>query len=143
MADWTLHIYKLVATHVKYVETNQIFSVFYSVNANAGYENGGLGLQGGFNTPIGDFNAQGGLRAPTFGNNNLLTGLVVFLGVLSLINILATVFVPWISNLGGGDEDEEKSIEKNVEKGRRYQRNINMVADYVLNGIESFANKHE
>ena len=81
------------------------------------------------------------MRAPTFANNNLLTGLIIFLGVLSFINIVATVVTPWLAGLGGDDGDD--AAEKNVEKGRRYQRNINMMADYVLNGIESFAKKNE
>lgn len=85
----------------------------------------------------------GPLRAPTFANNNLLMGLIVFLGVLSFINIALTVVTPWIAGLGGDDDADDTAAEKNVEKGRRYQRNINMMADYVLNGIESFAKKHE
>jgi len=113
-------------------------------SANVGFQDGGLGFQGGVNTPIGGFNGDIGLRAPTFANNNLMMGLIVFLGGLSLINILATVVTPWLTNLGGSDDDnEEKTIKKDVEKGRRFQRNINMMADYVLNGIESFATKHE
>ena len=88
-------------------------------------------------------NADFGLQAPRLANNNLLMGLIVFLGVMSFINILATVVTPWIAGLGGDSDDGDDAAEKNVEKGRRYQRNINMMADYVLNGIESFAKKHE
>ena len=115
---------------------------YYSANANVGYGNNGLGFDAGVNTPIGGFDGNFGVRAPTFANNNLLTGLIIFLGVLSFINIIATVVTPWLAGLGGDDGGDD-AAEKNVEKGRRYQRNINMMADYVLNGIESFAKKHE
>ena len=112
-----------------------------------GFGNNGLGFDAGVNTPFGSVggNADFGnpLRAPTFANNNLLMGLIVFLGVLSFINIALTVVTPWIAGLGGDDDADDTAAEKNVEKGRRYQRNINMMADYVLNGIESFAKKHE
>jgi len=113
----------------------------FGANLNAGYN----GIDGGINTPFGDLggNANFNLRPPTFANNNLLMGLIVFLGVLSFINIALTVVTPWISGLGGDDDGDDTAAEKNVEKGRRYQRNINMMADYVLNGIESFAKKNE
>merc|ERR1712020_319264 len=108
----------------------------FGANANIGYANGnGLGFDGGVQTPFGGVNADFGLRAPSFANNNLLTGLIIFLGVLSFINIVATVVTPWLAGLGGGGDER---IEKNVEKGRRYQRNINMLADYALNSIEAF-----
>lgn len=113
----------------------------FGVNANAGFENGGLGFQGGLNTPIGGFDGNVGLRAPNnFLNSNLLTTVVIGLGLLSLINIVATVVTPWFSNLGSDEDDEE---EDRVEKGRRFQRNINLMADAVLNGIETFGKKHE
>jgi len=117
----------------------------FGANANIGYGNGnGLGFDGGVQTPFGGVNADFGLRAPSFANNNLLTGLIIFLGVLSFINIVATVVTPWLAGLGGDSDDGgDERIEKNVEKGRRYQRNINMLADYALNSIEAFANKHE
>jgi len=114
----------------------------FGANANVGYGNNGLGFDAGVNTPIGGFDGNFGVRAPTFANNNLLTGLIIFLGVLSFINIVATVVTPWLAGLGGDDGGDD-AAEKNVEKGRRYQRNINMMADYVLNGIESFAKKNE
>ena len=115
---------------------------FYACRANVGggFQDGGFGVNGGFNTPLGGFNGDVGVRAPSFINNNLLTGLIVFLGVLSFINIIATVVTPWLNNIGGDDE-EEKSID--TEKGRMYQRQINTMADYVLNGIESFAQKNQ
>ena len=106
--------------------------------------NDGIQFGGGLQTPLGNPNANFDLRAPTFGNSNLMMGLIVFLGVLSLINIFATVITPWFTGLGADDEEEsEKGItKKNVETGRRYQRNINLMADYVLNGIENFAQKN-
>jgi len=116
----------------------------FGANVNAGYGNGnGFGVDAGLNTPFGNAGFDTTLRAPTFANNNLLMGLIVFLGVLSFINIALTVVTPWIAGLGGDDDGDDTAAEKNVEKGRRYQRNINMMADYVLNGIESFAKKNE
>ena len=102
-------------------------NLYCSANANVDFNNG-LGFNGGVNTPIGNFGGDFGLRAPTFANNNLLTGLIVFLGVLSFINIVATVVTPWLAGLGKGDGDgDDKPAEKDIEKGRRYQRNINMI----------------
>jgi hypothetical protein len=114
----------------------------FGANANLGFQDG-IQFGGGLQTPLGSPNANFDLRAPTFGNSNLMMGLIVFLGVLSLINIFATVITPWFTGLGADEEEEEKGItKKNVETGRRYQRNINLMADYVLNGIENFAQKN-
>ena len=137
---------KLIFTHSYHKSLIFIkpLNFYYSANANIGYGQGnGVGFDGGINTPFGGVNADFGLQAPRLANNNLLMGLIVFLGVMSFINILATVVTPWIAGLGGDSDDGDDAAEKNVEKGRRYQRNINMMADYVLNGIESFAKKHE
>ena len=114
-----------------------IIIFLFSANANLNYD----GFSGGVNTPFGGVSGNIGVGSG-LQNNNLLMAVVVGLGVLSLINILATVIVPWLSNLGDDDDDADDQ-EDGVQKGRRYQRNINMAADYVLNAIEGFAKKHE
>ena len=70
-----------------------------------------LNFSGNFDvtTPIGSFQAGGqlGLGAPQ--GNGLLTNAVIALGVLSLVNTVATVASGWFGNKDDeGDKDEDK-----------------------------------
>ena len=117
--------------------------ICYSVNANAGFQDGGFGVQGGVNTPLGGFQGNVGLGQGGSGlNSNLLMTVVIGLGFLSVINIVVTAVTPWLSGFAGGEKPAEDA-EKPAEKGRRYQRNINYMAENVLNLIESFSKKNE
>lgn len=107
----------------------------HRVNANAGFGDtfgGSAGFQAG---PIG-----GSVSAGV--NNNLLMTVIVGLGLLSFLNIVATVASPLLSSfLSGGDEED--AGEEKTDNARRYQRNLRFLTDNVLNAIESFSDKHK
>jgi len=72
-------------------------------------ERQGLGGNVDFTTPIGSFQAGGNLGLqPNQGENGLLTNGVIALGVLSLVNTVATVASGWFGNK---DDDDDKDKE--------------------------------
>ena len=62
---------------------------------------------------------------------------IVGLGILSLMNIVATIVTPLLANATGDDDEAEAD----PAKARRYQRNLAFLTDNVLNAIEAFSNK--
>ena len=65
---------------------------------------------------------------------------IVGLGLLSFLNIVATVATPFLASFtSGGDDDSEDE----TTTARRYQRNIRFLTDNVLNAIESFSDNHQ
>jgi hypothetical protein len=59
---------------------------------------------------------------------------------------MATVITPLFSKWGDNDhddDDDDDDDDDRIAKGRSYQRNINTMAEYVLNGIESFSQKNK
>lgn len=85
---------------------------------------------------MGDFggiNAGANLNLPTYGSgNNLLTTLIIGLGVISLMQLIATVAVPFF---------DKKDNETPQEAARR-ARMLDTVRDTVLGGIQAFAEKY-
>merc|ERR1712088_104131 len=111
----------------------------FGANAQVGFGDqlgGSAGFQAG---PIGA-NISAGV------NNNLLMTVIVGLGLLSFLNIVATVATPFLSSftsaksLSGDDEVDEA---EDATTARRYQRNLRFITDNVLNAIESFSDKHQ
>ena len=105
-------------------------------NANVGFGDnfgGSAGFQAG---PIG-----GSISAGV--NNNLLMTVIVGLGLLSFLNIIATVATPFLGAFFGGDDEGDSGEEKTGDDARRYQRNLRFLTDNVLNAIESFGDKHK
>jgi len=68
---------------------------------------------------------------------------VVGLGLLSFLNIIATVATPFLAAFTGGDDEGDSGEEKTGDDARRYQRNLRFLTDNVLNAIESFGDKHK
>jgi len=105
----------------------------FGANAQVGFGDnlgGSAGFQAG---PIGA-NISAGV------NNNLLMTVIVGLGLLSFLNIVATVATPFLSSFTSDDEVDE---EEDATSARRYQRNLRFITDNVLNAIESFSDKHQ
>jgi len=108
--------------------------LFHRANAQVGFGDnlgGSAGFQAG---PIGA-NISAGV------NNNLLMTVIVGLGLLSFLNIVATVATPFLSSFTSGDDEVDEA--EDATTARRYQRNLRFITDNVLNAIESFSDKHQ
>jgi len=106
----------------------------FGANAQVGFGDnlgGSAGFQAG---PIGA-NISAGV------NNNLLMTVIVGLGLLSFLNIVATVATPFLSSFTSGDDEVDEA--EDATTARRYQRNLRFITDNVLNAIESFSDKHQ
>ena len=98
-------------------------SHFCSVQGNVG-----LGDFGGLNA-----NANLNLPNPVSAGNNLLMMAIIGLGVISLINTIATIAVPFFVG---------KDAEETPEDAARRMRMLHYVRDNVIDGIQAFAEKY-
>ena len=87
------------------------------------------------NTPFGGAGINANVGLPESGNN-LLTTAVIGLGVLSLVNTVATVVVPW---LGGDDKKEEdkKDDDKKDNKTTTARSMRNLFPQTTLDTLEN------
>jgi len=101
-------------------------------------ERQGFGVQGGFGA--GDaFGVNAGLQVgDPLAGNNLLMPIVVGLGVLTLINILADVFVLWFPS----KTDKDKNDGDDSTGAARSGREMTDMAFSVLDAIQNFQDKY-